>query len=295
MVQFERENDFVGRRHEGWNRPSPIRKKRKKRPFLIFTLVILLGFGILYSYIFLLPALNQGPDVEKTKDLIAEVIDAHPDYDIGVSIVDVDTQKRIDIGNQSSFTAASTTKLLTAALTMHEIENGKLKLDTEINDSPVSWHLEQMVNQSNNESWKALNHTFGKSKMERYAKSIGLSSYRYEGNTISPQDMGTLLAKLYGNKLMNKDHTGILLGHMVHTNEDSFIPAIADTEDIKVYHKYGWLDSNIHDVAILSTEKDAWALAIYTNPKDNGNNSTTSREIIHQITQIVVDQFSPSP
>lgn len=294
MVHFEREDDFVGRRHGGWNRPSPVRRKRKKRPFLIFTLLILLGFSILYGYIFLLPALNKGPDVEKTKGLITEIIEAHPDYNIGVSIVDVDTQNRIDLGSQASFTAASTTKLLTAALTMHEIEKDKLSLNTEINDSPVSWHLEQLINQSNNESWKALNHRFGENKMQSYAKSIGMTTYQYEGNTIAPKDTATLLAKLYSNKLMNEEHTNIILGHMVHTNEDSFIPAVADTENIKVYHKYGWLDSNIHDVAVLATEENTWALAIYTNPKDNGNNSTTSREIIHQITQIVVDQLSPS-
>ncbi len=294
MVHNERSEEFVSRRYSGWNRPSPVRTK-KRRPFLKLILLLMLIFAGIYAYIFLLPALSQGPSVEKASESIDEIIKSYPEYEIGVSVMDVNTNEKIDLGEQSPFTAASTTKLITAALTMHEIEAGKLSLDTEINDSPVSWHLEQMINQSNNASWKSLNDEFGKKKMENYAKSIGLNTYKYEGNSISPKDMSVLLAKLYKNKLANKENTKIILSHMVHTNDDSFIPTVAETQDIKVYHKYGWYESNIHDVGLLVADKSTWALAVYTHPKDNDNHSTTSRDIIHKVTQATVNQLTPAP
>ncbi len=291
MVRHSEGEHFVSSRHSGWNRPSPV-KIKKRRPFLKFILLLLVVFSAIYGYIFLLPILTQQPAIEKTTDGINQIIDAHPDYEIGVSLVDIKNSHTVNLGQQSPFTAASTTKLLTAALTMQEVEKGTFTLDDEINDHPISWHLQQMVNQSNNDSWKALNDKLEKKNIEKYAKSIGLNSYNSKENLIAPNDMATLLKKLYGNELMNAENTKTILGFMTNTNEDSFIPAVADTHSIKVYHKYGWFESNIHDVAILTLDESAWAIAIYTHPKNNENNSTTSRDIIHQITEVIVGQLN---
>ncbi len=290
MVSHKRDEEFISRRYSGWNRPSQVQTK-KKRPFLKFILFLLFVFSIIYGYIFLLPVLMEKPSVEKTKAGITQVINSYPDYDIGVSLLDIDSGDKVSEGKQSAFTAASTTKVLTAALTMHEVESGRLSLNLEIYGYPISWHLEQMINQSNDDSWKALNYKFGKKKMEQYAKSIGLNSYKYDGNLISANDMTTLLAKLYKNELMSEKHTKKILSYMVNTNDDSFIPAIADTQDIRVYHKYGWYENNIHDAAILVTDKSTWVLSIYTHPKDDGSHSSTSKDIIHKITQVVVNQL----
>lgn len=285
---------YVSRRNSGWNRPSAVRRK-KKRPFLRLIIVLLILFTILYGVILLLPTITYRPSVGSVKESINTTINSYPDYNIGVSLVDVKSGENVVAGSKQSFIAASTTKVLTASLVMHEVEAGKIKLNKHINNYPISWHLEQIVNQSNDDSWLALNHYFGQKKMEAYAKSIGLSSYEYEKNLLSANDMTTLLSKLYTFKLMNAEHSRQILGYMRHTNNDDFIPAIADTSDISVYHKYGWLGSNIHDGAILVKKNATWALAIYTSPKNGEGNANTSTEIIHSITQSVVNSLENKP
>ncbi len=281
-------NDFVSRRHEGWNRPMPVQQKKRRKPFLVMMIIMLALFSALYAYIFLYPLLQPSPTVEKTSGSLQAVIDSYPDYNVGVSLIDTKSQDQINVGYQSAFTAASTTKILTAVITLSEVEKGRLSLDKKFSGYPVSWHLRQLVNQSNSESWKTLNHYFGQKKMEKYAKSIGLDSYNYKNNLIKPSDEAILLSKLYTGKLVNKTHTSQLLDFMQDTNEESFIPAVADTQDITVYHKYGWLESNIHDVGILKTKDTSWVVAIYTNPQNNEMDATTSREIIHSLTEVVV-------
>ncbi len=290
----EKSETYVSRRHNGWNRPSAVRRK-KKRSFLKFIIISLVLFAILYVVILLLPAIVYKPSVQSTKEPINTTIGSYPGYNVGVSLVDINSGESTQVGSNQKFIAASTTKIITAGLVMHEVEAGRLKLNKHINDYPISWHLEQVVNQSNDDSWVALNHYFGKKKMENYARSIGLSSYDYDKNLLSASDMTTLLSRLYTFKLMSKDHTQQILRYMQHTNNDDFIPAIADTSDITVYHKYGWLGTNIHDGAILVKNDTAWALAIYTSPKDGAEDANTSTEIIHSITQSVVNSLDNKP
>ena len=280
----DQDDVFVSRHHNGWHRPTQVKHKKRRRPFLTFVVLMTVGFILLYGYIFLAPQF-AGPSIDDAQEPINGIIASHPDYDIGVSLVDIESGDTLDLGKQTPFTAASTTKLLTAALTMREVEKERLTLDKKLEGSPVSWHLQQLVNQSNSESWVTLNYYFGKKKMSEYAKSIGITTYNYDKNTIAPQDLALLLQKLYNGELMNKAHTKTILGYMQQTNEERFIPSVADTQDVTVYHKYGWFESNIHDVAILKSKDATWVLAVYTHPKDNDMDAGTSTEIIHAITE----------
>ncbi|MEK7620937.1 MAG: serine hydrolase [Patescibacteria group bacterium] len=294
----EKDTVYTSHRNSGWNRPkAAVRKKRRRRPFLVLTLLLLAAFSVVYGMILFTPAAEpkKVSAIQSIKAPITKIISTHPDYNISVSIVDTKTNEAAHLGYGSTYTAASTTKLLTAALTMSEVEAGNLSLDDYINGSLVSWHLQQMINQSNNQSWKTLNQNFGQEKVEAYAKQLELDTYNYTDNLISAKDMSKLLTKLYRAELVNKANTKLILGHMRQTNDDSFIPAIAETTKIKVYHKYGWLESNIHDVAILESKDKAWVLAIYTNPKNNQQNATISRDIIHMVTELVTAKLTGQP
>ncbi len=293
-MRRERNDIHSSQRSSGWNRPSAVRRK-KRRPFLRLIIILLVLFTALYAVIIFLPTITSRPSVKPTKASINMIVDSYPTYNIGISLVDIKNGENIQVGAAQRFIAASTTKVITASLVMHEVEAGRLTLSKHINNYPISWHLEQIVNQSNDDSWIALNHYFGQKKMENYAGSIGLSSYDYEKNLLSPSDMTKLLAQLYTFKLMDAAHTRQILGYMQHTNNDDLIPAIADTSDITVYHKYGWFDNSIHDAAILVKKDTVWALAIYTKPKDDKKDATTSTDIIHSITQAVVNSLENKP
>lgn len=141
-----------------------------------------------------------------------------------------------------------------------------------------------MVNQSSNDSWDLLVGAIGKSELQAYAASIGLD-YKVDGNTLSPSSMSALLAKLYSGQLLSKAHTAKLLSYMQNTNDDTLIPAALGS-NITVYHKYGLLDGELHDAAILVSGDTAYTLTIYTKNTDDSDDKQRT-QIIHQLTQAI--------
>jgi beta-lactamase class A len=207
------------------------------------------------------PSQNGLPAVRAA---ITQVSEDHPDIIFGVSVIDLQTNQRTDLGGDQSFIAASTTKLIAASLLLKRVEDGSLHLDDPLGYDTVQYQLEQMVNQSNNDSWAFVNDLLTLSGEEDYAKSIGLTSFTTSTNSVSPNDMALLLKKLYDGELLNKEHTDLLLSYMQNTNEDGLISA-AVTNGATVYHKYGELDDNVHDIAIIDDGSHPYVLAIYTN------------------------------
>ena len=126
---------------------------------------------------------------------------------------------------------------------------------------------------------------FWSGKVEAYAKQLELDTYNYTDNLISAKDMSKLLTKLYRAELVNKANTKLILGHMRQTNDDSFIPAIAETTKIKVYHKYGWLKQHPRRRDLKAKTKLGCWLSIQTQKQPT--NATISRDIIHMVTELV--------
>jgi hypothetical protein len=73
--------------------------------------------------------------------------------------------------------------------------------------------------------------------------------------------------------------------HMQGTNYEELIPA-AVPDGVAVFHKYGLLDDELHDAAILSTSAGRYALMVYT--KGTGPGDVPQRTaVIHDITEAV--------
>jgi beta-lactamase class A len=112
-------------------------------------------------------------------------------------------------------------------------------------------------------------------------------SYDPETNALTPAEMATILAGVYSGTLLTEGHTAQLLSFMQDTNYETLIPA-AVPEGITVFHKYGLLDDELHDAAVLAQGNTAYALVIYT--KGQGLSDVPERtDVIHQLTQAVAD------
>ena len=85
--------------------------------------------------------------------------------------------------------------------------------------------------------------------------------------------------------LLDSQDTAQLLSYMQDTNYETLIPA-AVPEGITVFHKYGLLDDELHDVGILTQGDAAYALVIYTKGEDLSDVPERT-EVIHQLTQTV--------
>jgi beta-lactamase class A len=83
-------------------------------------------------------------------------------------------------------------------------------------------------------------------------------------NYINVDNLATLLQKLWLGQLLNNQHTQYLLSLMQDTNDDTLIPP-AVPDDAVVYHKYGELEDDVNDIAIIKTGGHVYALAIMTN------------------------------
>ena len=220
---------------------------------------------------------------------INAILEANSQYQIGVALRDVSSGAGSandvhEYGVRDAFVAASTAKVLAAAAYYHLVETGTATLDDPLGAYTSGFQLREMIQQSDNDSWSLIMNAVGHAELTNYAASIGVD-YDPETNTLTPAEMATILAGVYSGTLLNAEDTAQLLSYMQDTNYETLIPA-AVPDGITVFHKYGLLNAELHDVGILTQGGTAYALVIYT--KGAGLSDDPERtEVIHQITQTV--------
>jgi len=213
------------------------------------------------------------------------------DVSTSVSVIDIASGKQYNAGLDMAFRGASTTKVLTAVAYMHRVEQGTATLSTQINGASAQTMLQSMLQQSNNAAWSAFNEYLGKSDLEAYAHSIGLSSFTVSDNTLTTRDDAQLLAKLYSHELISAEHSRLLLSFMQNTDNELLIPAALPAE-ATVYHKYGYLEGELHDSAIITYQGHTFVVVIFTNNQRTTIDDSSSRtQLIHALTNDVITQY----
>jgi beta-lactamase class A len=217
---------------------------------------------------------------------INTIIAANSQYQVGVALMDTVGGQLHQYGVEEPFEAASTAKVLTAAAYLSLVEDGSASLDDDLGAYTSGFQLQAMIQDSNNDSWSLLMNAVGLARLSDYAASLNIS-YDPEVNTLSTADMAHLLAALSEGRLLNAEHTKQLLSYMQDTNFEDLIPA-AVPAGVTVFHKYGLLDDELHDAAILSTSAATFVLVVYT--KGDGLSDVPQRTaVIHDITEAVTD------
>lgn len=217
---------------------------------------------------------------------INAIIDANSQYQIGVTLIDLSDGSSHQYGVQAPFEAASTAKVLAAAAYYHLVETGAVSLDDPLGDYTAGFQIKEMIQDSDNDSWSLIMDAVGFSELQSYAASIGVS-YDPMNNTLTPSEMASIMAGLYGGKLLNQQDTAQLLSYMQNTNYESLIPA-AVPAGITVFHKYGLLVDELHDASILTNGTNSYAFVVYTKGQDESDIPART-DIFHQLTQAVVN------
>ena len=205
-------------------------------------------------------------------------------YQVGIALLNLNSGSLRQYGLGVPFEAASTAKVLTAVAFYKMVEAGDASLDEPMGAYTAGFQLQEMVQDSDNDSWALLVDAVGQARLVEDMAAIGVS-YDVDQNTLSAADMATVLADLYEGKLMNQQHTQQLLSYMQNTNDEDLIPA-ALPAGITVFHKYGLLAGELHDAAILTTPTRAMVLVIYTKG-DDITDVPQRTELIHTITAAV--------
>lgn len=221
---------------------------------------------------------------------ITDIINKNKQYQIGVALENVSTNQLQIYGLNAPFESASTSKVIMACAYYHLVEDNQASLSTSLGSFPASYQIREMVKDSDNDSWALIENAVGDDELEAYAQSIGIG-YTVDGNLLLPSDMAKFLSKLYNGKLLNTVDTEQLLSYMQDTNDESLIPA-AVPSGVTVYHKYGLLNGELHDVAILAKGESAYSLAIYTKGSSDQTSVDSRADVIHQITKAAISQMS---
>jgi beta-lactamase class A len=224
------------------------------------------------------------------QDSVDNILSEADEYRIGLALADVSGGAERTFGDQDTFTAASTAKILTAAAYYHLVENGQASLDEPMGDYDAAFQLKAMVNDSNNDSWLLLMDAVGYPQLIAYADSIGVT-YDPEQNLLTAADMALILKKLYAGELLDGDHTQQLLSYMQDTNNEDLIPA-GSRSGVDVHHKYGEVSGELHDAALLSYRGSTFALVIYTENRE-GVADDGQAQVIRDLTRAVEDALFP--
>ncbi len=228
--------------------------------------------------------IENTPRSTTLEDSLTDILSAYSDLTIGITVVNIDNDYIYNAGySDTAFKAASTTKVLTATYLMHQIEVGELSLQTSIGGATAETHLQRMLQNSDNTSWATLINYLGDDDIESYAHEIGMTSYAAgDYNTITTSDFAVLLTKLQKSQLISAAHRDVIYGYMQNTNNETLIPAALSTAT--VYHKWGMLWGNLHDVAIIEQEGHTYAVVIYTNYEgDTADMNAAQTTAIHEI------------
>jgi beta-lactamase class A len=282
-------------------RHRPSRRVRRTRALWIAALLVLaalVAVVVLTRQATDAPLDSDGPATLPTapvaaapaslEDVISAILGDAGDYRVGIALSDVPGGAIRTFGDEDRFFAASTAKIITAAAFYQLVEQGDASLDDPLGDFDAAFQLEAMVNNSSNDAWLLLMDAVGYPQLTAYAASLGID-YDPEENLLTAADMALVLRDLSAGDLLDEADTAELLGYMQDTNDEALIPA-ASRPDIMVQHKYGQVEDDLHDAALLTYQGTTVALVIYTEAVGDGDEAEQT-ELIHEITRAVEDSL----
>lgn len=229
------------------------------------------------------------PDLTSIQKDLDVLLANHP-YETSVSIVDLNSSNRITSGDNSTFIAASITKLLTGTMYLEEVESGQKSLDQQIGNLPAREHLRLMINRSDNNSWELLNEELGYGNLQRYAIRNGLTSYDVKLNSVNSIDMATFMEKIYKKEIINQKHSELLYGWMKNTSEERFIPA-ALPKGVEVVHKAGNLTDRVHDAAIVFNTEYPFTIVVLSKSGNDRYDYIEGKRLYNQIIETVLNGY----
>ena len=221
--------------------------------------------------------------------------------EIGIVYKNFSTGYRYAQEDKHYFTAASTIKVVYAMKIYDRIRNGELSKDADIYYNPkfleegngqitnntkqdsykLDYVIQNMIQYSDNTATNMLmgNSTTASAFVVKYLAELGVTLPQAEAqkNRITPAMMEVVWTKLY----KERDKYPELIKYLEDSKEGEWIKE--GIPDKKVASKYGALNANYHDTAIVFGDKD-YILLIYTNNLRNSGQSI--KDIAKKIDEI---------
>jgi beta-lactamase class A len=218
-------------------------------------------------------------------------ITAASDGTYGVSIVDLTSGQKLDLNAAEPMNAASVNKLEILAALYHEVEAGRVHLDTTLTLTTANiqdygtgviryqplgtrYTLDQLatvlVEQSDNTASYMLAQYLGLATIDKLVAGWGLTSTVVGQEVSTPQDAARFMQLLYEGKLANGADTRQMLDYLSHTAFNDRIPAGLPA-GIVVAHKIGTQVNVENDVALVQMPGRPYVLSIFAKDVTEAN------------------------
>lgn len=223
--------------------------------------------------------------------------------EIGIVYKNFSTGYRFSEDDERYFSAASTIKVVYAMKIYDRINAGEIRKDDDIKYDPkyleegageitnqekkdsykLDYVIQNMIQYSDNTATKMLigNTATATDVLVKYFATLGITlpPTEAEKNRITPKMMEAVWTKLYNERDKYQD----LIKYLEASSDNEWIKQ--GIPDKKIASKYGGIDANMHDTAIVFGNQD-YMLLIYTNNLKNSAKGIIdiSREI-NQLTE----------
>jgi beta-lactamase class A len=295
------------------HQPTP-KRKRSKKGFLFTALFLLILTGIVGWFNIIQPRLKvyshklaivttkpesdnqpidsaQQANLDNMKATINKVINNNPDINLQIAITNINNGDEYNFGQTSPMTAGSVSKIIVATDFLKEVEDGSQSMDETLDDgNTASVDLNSMIVQSSDSAWQAFIDQLTQNQIQKYATSIGVTTFNFNDNSLTARDTSDVLASLYDGSLLNISDTQLILSYLKSANYKQFIlPAVPNTDT--VYHKIGLYSDNVNDATIITNDNQTISLVIFTN--GNGVYNWDQRaQLMQEITKAVLDYYN---
>lgn len=221
---------------------------------------------------------------------LTTILQANRDLNMSVSITDLQTRQRYHYGETARYTAASVTKLITAAAYLQRIEAGQANFTDRVGNADARRQLTLLIVKSDNTAWQQLNDIITPEGLATYARGVGINSYDPVNNVVNSDDIALLLSKLASQKLLNETHTAFLLSLMAQANYRNYIVE-AIPEGAEVYHKVGYLEDRLHEAALIKSGDRSYVLTVFSKSAHDAYAFSRGSAVFRDITRATLTAF----
>lgn len=224
-----------------------------------------------------------------------------------VVVMDYTSDFRLDLNGSVIYTAASVNKLPIMTAVYVASQNGDADLDKIITlqqediqdygtgsiryDAPgttysVKTLVKLMMQKSDNTAAYLLaNHVVTTEKIQALIDRWGMTQTDIVNNKTSNNDVAVLMEKIYLGNVVSTALTQEMLAFLKDTDTEDRIPADLPSS-VRVYHKSGNGQGQIHDVGIITDGKRTYYLGIFTS--DITDEAQTTK-LIAKLSRVVYD------
>lgn len=200
----------------------------------------------------------------------------------GVSLIELSGQKRRAGYNQDRvFFPASTYKIFVAYSVLRLVESGQMKWsDHVVGGRNLATCFDDMIVRSDNACPEELSLKIGKATLNAHLTELGLAGSRFIArgeHRVTAEDLSKFMANLQtGQMSISNDSRDRLISALRRNIFRQGIPAGVSGA---VANKVGFLNSLLHDTAIVNTPSGTYILTILTNGSSWANIAELTRQI----------------